>query len=59
MLAVLRERAWLSAALISCLAGSAAAFVLNDSGVVAASLALLYAAGTLAYLALGDVGLEK
>jgi hypothetical protein len=59
VVAVLRERAWLSPALIACVAASAAALVLNDSGIVAASLALLYAAGALAYLALGDVGLEQ
>jgi hypothetical protein len=59
VLAVLREQAWLSAALVACLVGSAGALVLNDSGIVAASLALLYGAGTLAYLSLGDVGLEQ
>ncbi len=59
VLAVLRERAWLPAALVACLAGAATALLLNDSGIVAASLALLYGAGTLAYLSLGDVGLEQ
>ncbi len=57
VLAVLQERSWLSPALISCLAGAIAAFALNDSGIVAAALALLYGAGSLAYVSLGDVGL--
>jgi len=48
----LKEREWLGPALIACLAGAAAAAVLNDSGIVAASLALLYGGGALAYLGL-------
>ena len=59
VLAVVRERTWLAPSLIACLAGCAAAFALNDSGIVAAALALLYAAGSLAYVSLGDVGLES
>ena len=59
VLAVARERTWLAPSLIACFAGCAAAFVLNDSGIVAAALALLYAAGSLAYVSLGDVGLES
>ncbi len=58
VLAVARERTWLVPALIACVAGSGAACVLNDSGIVAAALGLLYAAGSLAYVSLGDVGLE-
>ena len=58
VLAAARERRWLVPSLIACSAGCAAAFALNDSGVVAAALALLYAAGSLAYVSLGDVGLE-
>ena len=58
VMAALRERSWLGPALIACFAGAAAAFLLNDSGVVAAALVLLYGAGSLAYVSLGDVGLE-
>ncbi|HUU53638.1 MAG TPA: hypothetical protein VMY87_01865 [Armatimonadota bacterium] len=58
VLAAARERRWLVPSLIACFAGCAAAFALNDSGIVAAALALLYAAGSLAYVSLGDVGLE-
>lgn len=59
VVAVLKERAWLSPALIACVAGATAAFALNDSGIVAASLTLLYAAASLSYVSLGDVGLEE
>jgi len=45
---------WLTPAVVACLVGSLAAAVLNDSGVVAAGVALLYGAGTLAYVGLGD-----
>ena len=58
VLAVMQDRTWLAPSLIACCAGCAAAFALNDSGIVAAALALLYAAGSLAYVSLGDVGLE-
>jgi hypothetical protein len=54
LLAALRERAWLTPAVISSVAGAAAAFALNDSGIVAAAIALLYAAGSLAYVALEE-----
>ncbi len=57
VLAVLQERSWLGPALIACVAGAAAAFALNDSGIVAAALVLLYGAGSLAYVSLGDVGI--
>lgn len=59
VLAVLRERSWLGPGLIACCAGAVAAFLVNDSGIVAASLALVYAAGSVAYVSLGDVGLEE
>jgi len=59
VLAVVRERTWLAPSLIACFAGCAAAFALNDSGIVAAALGLMYAAGSLAYVSLGDVGLES
>ncbi len=59
VIAVLRERVWLSPALIACVTGAAAAFALNDSGIVAASLTLLYAAASLSYVSLGDVALEQ
>jgi hypothetical protein len=58
VVAILQERSWLGPGIISCVVGAAAAFLLNDSGIVAASLALVYAAGALAYVSLGDVGLE-
>jgi len=50
----LGSRPWLSPALVGIGAGSAAAFVLNDSGVVSASLALAMGAAALTYLALDD-----
>jgi hypothetical protein len=59
VLAVLRERSWLGPGVIACCVGAAVAFLVNDSGVVAAALALVYAAGSLAYTSLGDVGLEE
>jgi len=45
---------WLTPAVVACLVGSLAAAVLNDSGVVAAGVALFYGAGALAYVGLGD-----
>jgi hypothetical protein len=54
MLAALRERRWLTPAIISGVAGAAAAFLLNDSGIVAASIALIYLAGSLGYVSLED-----
>jgi hypothetical protein len=54
VLAALEARVWLMPALVGCGAGAAASFVLNDSGIVAAALVLLYGAGSLAY-----VGLER
>lgn len=52
MLTALKERSWATPAIISGLAGAAAACLLNDSGIVAAACALIYLAGSLAYLAL-------
>ncbi len=49
----LRRRLWLLPGLISIVVGSLAAVVLNDSGILAAAFALLYGAGSLAYLGLG------
>jgi len=49
----LESQPWLSPALAGIGAGSAAAFILNDSGVLSASLALAIGAATLAYVALG------
>jgi hypothetical protein len=54
MLAALREREWLTPAIISGVAGAAAACLLNDSGIVAASIALICLAGSLAYVALEE-----
>lgn len=51
-----KERSWLAPAVGACAAGAAAAAVLNDSGVVAAALALLYGAGSLAYVSLEHEG---
>ncbi len=48
------ERDWLAPGVIACTVGAAAALIFNDSGVVAAGLALLYGAGSLAYLGLED-----
>ena len=53
-----RARPWLTPATIACTAGAAAAFLLNDSGIVSASLVLLYGAGSLAYLGLGEPAQE-
>jgi hypothetical protein len=50
---LLGERGWLTPGIISGLAGAGAACLLNDSGIVAAALALIYLGGSLAYLALG------
>jgi len=50
----LRPRPWMTPAVVSCVIGAAAALVLNDSGILAAAMALLYGAGALAYLGLGQ-----
>jgi len=52
LVSALQERFWLTPAVVSSAAGTAAAFALNDSGVVAAAMVLLYAVGSLAYVAL-------
>ena len=54
VIAALREQEWLNAAVIACLCGALASVLLNDSGIVAGALALLYGAGSLGYLALGQ-----
>jgi hypothetical protein len=54
LMSAARARSWLTPAAISCTVGAAAAFLLNDSGIVSASLVLLYGAGSLAYLGLGE-----
>jgi len=56
LLEALRRRAWLLPGLISLVVAAIAALALNDSGVLAAALALLYGAGSLAYLGLGMPG---
>jgi hypothetical protein len=48
----LAERDWVSPSVIACAVGAVVAFIVNDSGVVAAALVLLYGAGSLAYLGL-------
>jgi len=52
--AALAERAWLEPALVSCVVGGAAAWALNDSGIVAAAMVVVYGVGSFAYLGLGD-----
>lgn len=52
-LAALR-RPWVTPALAACAVGALAAWLLNDSGIVAAGLALLYGVGSGGYLALGE-----
>jgi hypothetical protein len=47
-------RPWFRQSLIACGVGAAAAWVLNDSGIVAAALALLYGVGSLSYAGLGE-----
>jgi hypothetical protein len=49
-----RRRPWLTAAAVSCVVGAVAALALNDSGILAAAMALLYGAGSVAYLGLGE-----
>jgi hypothetical protein len=49
---------WLVPASAACFAGAAASFLLNDSGIVAAGLALCYGAASLAYLGIGEVTTE-
>ncbi|MFB3882802.1 MAG: hypothetical protein ACE149_16170 [Armatimonadota bacterium] len=56
LLAALQQRFWLTPAAISGAAGALAAFALNDSGVVAAALVLLYSVGSLAYVSLETPG---
>jgi hypothetical protein len=58
LLAAARTRDWLVPMVVACVAGAAAACLLNDSGIVAAALALLYGVGSLAYLGLGETPLE-
>ena len=53
LLAALARRPWFTPALICCVAGSVAALALNDSGILTVAMALLYAAGSVAYLGLG------
>ena len=52
-IAAMREQEWLQPAVVACVIGAAAAFALNDSGVVAAGMALLFGVGALGYAALG------
>jgi hypothetical protein len=52
--AALAQREWLAPALVACVAGAAAAWAFNDSGIIAAALALTYGVGSFAYLGLGD-----
>jgi len=59
LMSAARARPWLTPAAIACTAGAAAAFLLNDSGIVSASLVLLYGAGSLAYLGLGEPAQEN
>jgi hypothetical protein len=49
---------WLVPASVACFAGAAASFLLNDSGIVAAGLALCYGAASLAYLGIGEITAE-
>ncbi len=51
----MREHEWLGPVLTAGLFGAAAAFLLNDSGVVAAGAALLFVVGWFSYAALGAV----
>jgi hypothetical protein len=53
-LTALAEEEWLGPAVIACAAGAVASWAFNDSGIVAAALVMLYGAGTMAYLGLGD-----
>jgi len=53
-LTALAEREWLSPAVVACAVGAIASWAFNDSGIVAAALVMLYGAGTLAYLGLGE-----
>ncbi|MGD0110602.1 MAG: hypothetical protein ABSD48_01940 [Armatimonadota bacterium] len=52
--AALAHREWLAPALVASVVGAAAAWAFNDSGIVAAALALIYGVGSFAYLGLGD-----
>jgi len=54
LLSQLRDRPWLTPAVLACLAGAAASFLLNDSGILGAALALLYGGGSLAYVGIGE-----
>jgi len=53
-LRALERQEWLGPALTAAVAGAIASLVLNDSGIVAAALVLLYGAGSLAYLGLAE-----
>jgi hypothetical protein len=52
--AALSGRSWFVPSLVACIVGSATALLVNDSGILAAALALLYGAGSLAYVGLGE-----
>ncbi len=54
MLVAVSERAWFTPSVISGFGGAIAAFLLNDSGIVAAAVVLIYVAGCLGYVSLGD-----
>ncbi|UCC69045.1 MAG: hypothetical protein JSV79_03760 [Armatimonadota bacterium] len=54
LLSELKDRIWLTPAVLACLAGAAASFLLNDSGILGAALTLLYGAGSLAYVGLAE-----
>jgi len=47
-------RPWLMQALTASVLGAVASWVLNDSGIIAAAMVLLYGVGSLAYLGLGE-----
>jgi hypothetical protein len=55
LLSQLPDRPWLVPAVAGCLAGAVASLLLNDSGIISAALALVYGAGSLAYVGLGEV----
>ncbi len=50
----LSRRPWMTPAAVCCVIGAAASLVLNDSGILAAAMALIYGAGGIAYLGLGQ-----
>jgi len=49
-----QARPWLAPAVGACLVGAALSWLVNDSGIVAAAMALLYGAGALGYVWLGE-----